>query len=290
MKKAVVLYMPVIHKGYDNFLEEFKNQKVFVVSEEIIDLMVQKYPEDIRSVVRDVRRMAQGVIVKYLQLVCQMNASVLQKTDLPKLIEYDEIVLPRDSFSAVFAVMFSDYCKSIVFEDCFLRFDMPKSLSRQPECFDTTINFDELRSKGVFRFMENARTEASKSPDWWRQVGAVLVKDGQQILTAFNTHMPSEFECYFAGDPRANFNAGEHIEISKAGHAERRLISHAAKKGISTEDCEIFVTTFPCPPCAYSIIDSGIKRVYFIDGYSVVDVFDTLKKSGVEIVQVVSGH
>jgi dCMP deaminase len=107
------------------------------------------------------------------------------------------------------------------------------------------------------------------------------------MLSAHNTHLPSVYEVYYAGDPRSNFNAGESIEISKAIHSEASIIAQASKYGVSTKGCELFVTTFPCPACANLIALSGITRVYFADGYSLVGSIDVLREYGVEVVRVV---
>ena len=49
---------------------------------------------------------------------------------------------------------------------------------------------------------------------------------------------------------------------------------------------EIYVTDFPCPPCAKLIAGAGIERVYYRQGYAVLDGADVLQAAGVEIVHV----
>ena len=44
-------------------------------------------------------------------------------------------------------------------------------------------------------------------------------------------------------------------------HAEANAVSDAARKGVSLNDCTIYVTLFPCSDCAKLIIQSGIKKV-----------------------------
>lgn len=44
-------------------------------------------------------------------------------------------------------------------------------------------------------------------------------------------------------------------------HAERNSIFSAAKNGIKTEGCIMYITLFPCADCARAIIQSGIKKV-----------------------------
>lgn len=148
---------------------------------------------------------------------------------------------------------------------------------------------EEVVTRGEFerRVMSSAFEVAQKSPDWWRQVGAMLVQDGKVLLTAFNRHVPHEQSAYLYGDPRSNFDPpGTQIELSAAGHAEPMLIATAARLGISMKGCDLFVSTFPCPPCAYATAFTGISRLYYADGYAVVAGAETLRAQEVKIIRV----
>ena len=135
--------------------------------------------------------------------------------------------------------------------------------------------------------MGAAFREAEKSPDWWRQIGAIALKDGKILLTGFNKPVPSkDYTLGPFGDPRSNFDAGIGFEISKAIHAEAGVIATAARRGLPLEGASLYITTFPCPVCAKSIAASGIKRVYYSKGYSLLDAEDVLRAAGVEIVLV----
>ncbi len=48
----------------------------------------------------------------------------------------------------------------------------------------------------------------------------------------------------------------------------------------------MYVTDFPCPPCAKLIAAAGVERVYFRDGYAVLDGEDVLREAGVELLRV----
>ncbi len=82
-----------------------------------------------------------------------------------------------------------------------------------------------------------------------------------------------------AGD----FDAGEHIELSKCIHAEAKLIAQAARDGMSLNDATLYVTTYPCPPCAKLVATAGIKKVYYRDGYSLLDAEDIFNAYAIEI-------
>jgi dCMP deaminase len=106
------------------------------------------------------------------------------------------------------------------------------------------------------------------------------------LLAAFNTHLPSQQSAYVMGDPRGNFKPGECIDASLAAHGEVSVIAEAANRGLSTKGCDLYVTTFPCPPCAASVALSGVHRVFYIDGYSRIEGAAALISRGVQIVRV----
>ncbi len=122
--------------------------------------------------------------------------------------------------------------------------------------------------------------------DWWRQVGAALRFGDGHVASACNEHLPHRLSPYAAGDPRANFVKGVELEISTATHAEARLIADAARAGRATEGGVMYVTDFPCPPCAKLIAAAGVKRLHYRQGYAVLDGQDVLDAAGVEIVAV----
>jgi dCMP deaminase len=288
MKTALAFYFPVIHKGYYDFIEDHPKGPIYILSEEVIQEVSKFDEENSRSVARDMRRLSSISLAK---CICKISSRTnfvapIGLNEIHYLKQVDLVVIPDDSFHRAFAKRFKDELPKVRFENCFLRWDRMHTLNKETDVTGEVVTAAELKDLGLFRFVEQAESETSKSPDWWRQVGAVLVRDEEQILTAFNQHLPSEYETYFSGDPRANFNAGEYIELSTAVHAEASLIALAAKKGIATEGCELFVTTFPCPPCAMSVAVSGIKRIFFVEGYSMINSVKIFEEFGVEVIKV----
>jgi dCMP deaminase len=59
----------------------------------------------------------------------------------------------------------------------------------------------------------------------------------------------------------------------------------AAKNGISTNNCDLYVTLSPCSSCAKLIIQSGIKKVYYKEMYRDFTGIDILTESGIEVIQ-----
>ncbi|OGF76429.1 hypothetical protein A3H65_01200 [Candidatus Giovannonibacteria bacterium RIFCSPLOWO2_02_FULL_45_14] len=134
--------------------------------------------------------------------------------------------------------------------------------------------------------MDKAITESKKATNLWRQVGAVVARDGNVLATGFNKQVPSQHTPYYEGDARMFFKRGLNIELTTDQHAESVVISEAAKKGIALLGADLYISTFPCPPCAKIVAAAGIKRCYFLSGYSMLDGERILKDSGVEIIQV----
>jgi dCMP deaminase len=98
-----------------------------------------------------------------------------------------------------------------------------------------------------------AKHAAIKSKDS-TQVGAVLVGPNQEVrLTGFN------------GPPRGVNDSADRRERPKkylfAAHAEANLIAFAAREGISTKNCKVYVTHMPCSSCAKTLIQAGIIEV-----------------------------
>lgn len=75
-------------------------------------------------------------------------------------------------------------------------------------------------------------------------VGALIVKDGEVIASAHNEREKTN-------DPSAH---AEILAIKKASEilGNWRL-----------DECELYVTLEPCPMCAWAILQSRIKAVYF---------------------------
>lgn len=104
-------------------------------------------------------------------------------------------------------------------------------------------------------FAEHAKLKSKDST----QVGAILVDpDGAVILTAFN------------GPPKGVSDKLERFErpakYQFASHAETNLVAFAARRGITTKDCAVYCTHFPCAACGRTLIQAGIRSVIYGSG------------------------
>ncbi len=91
------------------------------------------------------------------------------------------------------------------------------------------------------------------------KVGAVLVGiDGEVRLTGYNgvPRFVTDTEERTSGPDRYLWHS----------HAEANLISFAAREGIKTSGCSVFVTHMPCASCARTLIQAGIARVVVGNG------------------------
>jgi cytidine deaminase len=57
------------------------------------------------------------------------------------------------------------------------------------------------------------------------------------------------------------------IEFGRPVHAEMAALTDTARKGSSTQDGIMYVTTFPCHECARNIVAAGISRLVFVEPY-----------------------
>ena len=94
-------------------------------------------------------------------------------------------------------------------------------------------------------FMKKALEQAKKAYSKFEvPIGAVIVKDGKVIASAYN-------------QKETRFDTTKHAEILAIQKASKKM------KSWRLIDCEMYVTLEPCPMCAGAIIQSRIKKVYY---------------------------
>ncbi len=272
---AVVAYVPSPHRGYVEFFKGYEGAILYVLGNELSN--------EFQSLVRNLPANKPEEVVEMIRaLHIFSDVTLLTPSTLEEVRAATRVVMPDEEVSRALAEKY--------FADVPIAFDGSWRLrwhwdavhqQRRPEG-EQVISVEELDRS----LMRAAFAESERSSDWWRQVGALLVRNGEVLLAAFNKHFPSEQSPYLYGDPRSNFGPGQSIDVSSALHAEIGIISEAAKRGILMEGCDLYVTTFPCPPCAYACANSGIKRLYYVDGYSLIEGADALTSRGIEIIRV----
>lgn len=278
MKKAIVAYIPVIHRGYLDYLASTGVNLVFSV--QASDVL--EFPQ----LARELRALTLGEIKKSLFLYgfeVKPFSSLLEEG----IYHLTEIYMPDDDVTRMLAEKYFQGRK-IVFGSAFLRWDWTKGTAVgfvRPEA-DRVIRKGESEYDACSVHMNQLLVEATKSSDWWRQVGAMAIAVDGKCIVSYNKHYPHEHVQYMDGDPRDSFKPGEFIEISTALHGEQSLIAEAARRGISLQGADLYVTTFPCNLCAPWVTVAGFKRVFFTGGYSNLNGQKTLRDHGIELVYV----
>lgn len=77
--------------------------------------------------------------------------------------------------------------------------------------------------------------------------------------------------------------SGTKHEICFAVHAEQNAIVQASKLGISVDGATLYCTHQPCVICAKIIINSGIKRVVYEQGYPDDFSLQLFEEAGIQI-------
>lgn len=82
---------------------------------------------------------------------------------------------------------------------------------------------------------------------------------------------------------RLGIASGTRMEICYAVHAEQNAIIQAAKLGVSIDGATLYCTHQPCSLCAKMIINAGIKRVIFQEGYPDKFTLEIFEEAGVKL-------
>jgi dCMP deaminase len=275
MSDAVVAYMPVLHEGYRRFLAAHgQDRPLYLIGPEL--------HRDYRPLAKDIRALDPGLIAAAVAAWSICSAvEVLDVAAAERLaLEAPTLTLPAEDISYQVVERFFPRC-DVRYDTVFLRWDKARTAAAaQPSAPPAAPEDPEIAELEAA-----ARAASDSSVDWWRAVGAAIRFADGTIRTAANQHHPHPLSPYVVGDPRSNFYKGVALELSSAEHAEARLIAGAARDGLATESAVMYVTDFPCPPCAKLIAAAGVRRLYFRSGYAVLDGEDVLRTAGVEVLQ-----
>ncbi len=140
------------------------------------------------------------------------------------------------------------------------------------------------------RFMELARTIGSWSSCYQenRHIGAVIVKNKRILTTGYNGAPAGVESCVERGEclrRKMNIPSGTRAELCYAIHAEQNAIIQAAKMGVSIEGATMYCTHQPCVICAKMIVNSGISRVIYAEGYPDEFSLQIFNMAGVELIR-----
>jgi len=110
-----------------------------------------------------------------------------------------------------------------------------------------------------------------------KQVGALIVKDRMIISDGYN------------GTPTGYDNCCENEEGNTHWyvlHAEANALTKIAKSNHNANGATLYITLSPCKECSKLILQAGINRVVYINGYKDSSGIDFLKDSGIQLTQI----
>lgn len=110
-----------------------------------------------------------------------------------------------------------------------------------------------------------------------KQVGALIVNEGMVISDGYN------------GTPAGFNNCCEDDEGNTHWyvlHAEANAILKVAKSTNNAKGGTLYLTLSPCKECSKLVLQSGIKRVVFINAYKDNSGIQFLNEAGVETIQI----
>ena len=118
-------------------------------------------------------------------------------------------------------------------------------------------------------FMTITNMVAKRSTCLRRNVGAILVKDKRILATGYNGAPAGIRHCKETGCIRqdSDIPSGQRHELCRGLHAEQNVIIQAAYHGVSIDGATLYCTNKPCIICSKMLINAGIKKIVYGEGY-----------------------
>lgn len=130
--------------------------------------------------------------------------------------------------------------------------------------------FSQRRSQKDQAHMNAAKAYADLSHARRLKVGAVIVREDRIVSIGYNgTPSGRDNNCEIevpdddAPGLYPQFPMTKLVSKPEVCHAEMNAIMFAARHGVSTDGCALYVSHSPCFECAKMIVQSGIKEVYY---------------------------
>jgi dCMP deaminase len=111
-----------------------------------------------------------------------------------------------------------------------------------------------------------------------------MVKDKNILATGYNGTPSGIRHCAETGCLREQMNvpSGERHELCRGLHAEQNAIIQAARHGINISGATLYCTNSPCIICTKMLINAGICKVVYLDGYPDQLSMDMLQEAKIE--------
>jgi dCMP deaminase len=117
-------------------------------------------------------------------------------------------------------------------------------------------------------FKQIVTVTATRSPCERLQVGCILVKDNRIIAQGYNGFLP--------GCPHVSKVVNNHEQATV--HAEQNAITDCAKRGVSCNTADAYITHYPCVNCMKLLCASGIQNIYYIHNYNNDELVEYFKE------------
>ncbi len=136
----------------------------------------------------------------------------------------------------------------------------------------------DTRISWVEYFSELARLVSKRSPCHRLHVGCVVVKDKHIVSTGYNGFLPG----------------AEHISIVVDGHeqatvhAEQNCIADCARRGVSMDGADVYITHYPCINCFKGLVASGVKGIYYLENYRNSPIVEALASNSLVVLKHIS--
>ena len=143
-------------------------------------------------------------------------------------------------------------------------------------------------NKWDIRFMELCKAISNWSSCYQegRKIGAIIVKNKRILTTGYNGAPSGIMSCVERGEclrRKMGIPSGTRHELCYAIHAEQNAIIQAAKLGVSIDGATLYCTHQPCVICAKMIVNAGISRVIYAEGYPDEFSLDIFQQAGVRL-------
>ncbi|MBI2454014.1 MAG: hypothetical protein HYV54_00335 [Parcubacteria group bacterium] len=283
LRTNLIAYIPTLNRRHLEWFKRHPESDLFLISQAEAEELLPRLGRNMAALPTEMvaRMVSLSEWVRCVRIFVPGMENHNRTFTLPVS---DRLFLPDEDVSHLFAEKYlvpAGYTFS--FEIIWARWDMTAVKRNQPVIPDVEISHSQFDQE----LMQRAVEISNKSPDWWRTIGALAVLWNGQVLSAFcNSHMPNEYETYIFGDPGINRDAGMLGKYTSM-HAEEAVVAHSARHlGLALDGAHLYVTTFPCERCARLIIQAGVTKLFFREGFSSLNAQDDLRGGGVKIIQV----
>lgn len=138
-------------------------------------------------------------------------------------------------------------------------FSMCKAVAENSSCLSRHIGAVLVRDKSIVSTGYNGPPRGVMMCDKRWQVDEAMAEKAGWTVDAIPDSVYGMCPRYV---PEMGFHSGQGLEWCVAGHAERNALINAARAGIKTKNCKLYMDCgVPCTPCLVEIINSGVEEI-----------------------------